>query len=78
LERHSSFTERTQRSANAFRFGLRDGSFRGFTPPAASLSRKDLRLLAFGISLAQADLVWPENWICMKMRWFRTAAPESR
>ncbi len=29
--RHSSFTERTQRSANAFRFGLRVGNFRGLT-----------------------------------------------
>jgi hypothetical protein len=36
LERHSSFTERTQRSANAFRFGLRGGSFRALLgrPPA--------------------------------------------
>ena len=36
LERHSSFTERTQRSANAFRFGLLAGSGIVFTPPLAS------------------------------------------
>ena len=33
LERHSSFTERTQRYAKAFKFGLRAGSFRALTPP---------------------------------------------
>jgi hypothetical protein len=38
-DRHSSFTERTQRSANAFRFGLRAGNFRGFTLPACITSR---------------------------------------
>jgi len=31
LARHSCFTERTQRSANAFRFGLRCGSRRDWT-----------------------------------------------
>jgi hypothetical protein len=36
---HSSFTERTQRSANAFRFGLRAGNFRGLTLPACITSR---------------------------------------
>src|SRR5215472_16510738 len=38
-DRHSSFTERTQRSANAFRFGLRAGNFRGLTLPASITSR---------------------------------------
>src|SRR5215472_8158340 len=36
---HSSFTERTQRSANAFRFGLRAGNFWGLTLPAWTTSR---------------------------------------
>src|SRR5215471_13561129 len=38
-DRHSSFAERTQRSANAFRFGLRAGNFRGLTLPARITSR---------------------------------------
>src|SRR5215470_2285665 len=38
-DRHSSFTERTQRSANAFRFGLRAGNFSGRTFPAWIASR---------------------------------------
>jgi hypothetical protein len=32
FDKHSSFAERTQRSANAFRFGLRAGSFTGLMP----------------------------------------------
>src|SRR5260370_9246931 len=41
FDRHSSFTVRTQRSAYEFRFGLRAGSRRHLTPPAASVSRND-------------------------------------
>src|SRR5581483_2936424 len=33
-DKHSSFTDRTQRSANAFRLGLRAGNFSGVTLPA--------------------------------------------
>jgi hypothetical protein len=43
LERHSSFTERTQRSANAFKFGLRAGSVRHCVPPDRSTSSKALQ-----------------------------------
>jgi hypothetical protein len=32
IDRHSSLTDRTQRSAKAFKFGLRGGSRRHFTP----------------------------------------------
>jgi len=32
-DRHSSLTDRTYRSAKAFKFGLRGGSRRPFTPP---------------------------------------------
>jgi len=39
LDRHSCLTERTQRSANAFRFGLWAGSEIVFTPPLASADR---------------------------------------
>src|SRR5215472_4776489 len=39
-DRHSSLTDRTQRSAKAFKLGLRGGSRRHFTPPAASVSQK--------------------------------------
>ena len=38
-------TERTHRSAKAFRFGLRGGSCRHFTPPAAKLSRNSAQNL---------------------------------
>jgi hypothetical protein len=38
-DKHSSFTDRTQRSANAFRFGLRAGNFSGRTLPALITSR---------------------------------------
>src|SRR5260370_16727903 len=41
FDRHSSFTVRTQRSAYEFRFGLRGGSRRHFTPPADSVSRNE-------------------------------------
>jgi hypothetical protein len=34
FDKHSSFTDRTHLSANAFRFGLLAGNFSGFTPPA--------------------------------------------
>ena len=36
--RHSSFTDRTQRSAYAFRFGLRGGNRTGLTPPSRTAS----------------------------------------
>src|SRR4029453_4935433 len=35
FDKHSSFTDRTQRSANAFKFGLRGGRVMHFTPPLA-------------------------------------------
>jgi len=44
-ERHSLFAERTHRSAKAFRFGLRVGSRRHFTPPVASVFRKSAQNL---------------------------------
>ena len=46
---HSSFTEHTQRSANAFRFGLRAGNFRGLTSPAWITSRQHRTELAVAI-----------------------------
>ncbi len=39
------FAERTQRSANAFRFGLRAGSFRGLTPAAVRIDSKEAQNL---------------------------------
>src|SRR5713101_3908946 len=41
LDKHSSFTDRTHLSANAFRFGLLAGNLNGFTPPAFNTSRND-------------------------------------
>jgi hypothetical protein len=46
LDRHSSRTERTKRSAKAFRFGLRAGSRTLLTPTAASIARKSGRCRA--------------------------------
>jgi len=53
LDRHSSLIDRTQRSAKAFRFGLRAGSRRHFTPllPASP------ELLANFVSGRAADTV---------------------
>jgi hypothetical protein len=51
LDRHSSLTDRTKRSANAFKFGLRGGSRRHFTPPAARVSRNSAQ--NFGIAIRQ-------------------------
>src|SRR6516225_2178968 len=48
-ERHSLFTERTHRSAKAFRFGLRGGSRRHFTPPVASVFRKSAAELRIAV-----------------------------
>ena len=39
--RHSSLIDRTKRSANAFKFGLRGGNFTVFTPPALRIAEKD-------------------------------------
>src|SRR5258707_969221 len=41
LDRHSSLTDLTQRSAYAFRFGLLAGNRSGFTFPVLISSRKD-------------------------------------
>ena len=41
----SSLTDRTQRSAKAFKFGLRGGSRRPFTPPTAKVSRNSAQNL---------------------------------
>jgi hypothetical protein len=43
-DKHSCLTDRTQRSATAFKFGLRGGSRRHFTPAAASQSQGFLKL----------------------------------
>src|SRR5205823_14441753 len=40
LDKHSLLIERTQRSANEFRFGLRAGRVSGRTPAERSVSRK--------------------------------------
>src|SRR6516225_4612677 len=50
-ERHSSLTDRTQRSAKAFKLGLRGGSRRHFTPPAAKVSRNSA--LELGIAIVR-------------------------
>ena len=38
--KHSDLTDKTNRSANAFKFGLRAGSRSGFTPLSRSRRRK--------------------------------------
>jgi len=44
-DRHSALTDRTQRSAKAFQFGLRGGSRRPFTPATAKVSRNSAQNL---------------------------------
>jgi len=46
LERHSCLTDRTQRSVNAFRFGLRGGSARHFTFPVANMARNEAQIVS--------------------------------
>src|SRR5215472_13762458 len=46
FDKHSLLTERTHRSANAFRFGLRGGSRRHLTAPVASVFRKSAQNFA--------------------------------
>src|SRR6266511_4407238 len=41
FDKHSSLTDRTQRSAYAFRFGLLGGKARGLMPPASMTSRNE-------------------------------------
>ena len=40
LRRHSSFADRTQRSAKAFKFGLRGGKVRHFAPSDSRIDQK--------------------------------------
>jgi hypothetical protein len=51
LDNHSSLTERTHRSADAFRFGLRAGSFRDLTPAAIRIDSKGSA--EFGVAVVQ-------------------------
>src|SRR5215467_9075227 len=39
FDKHSPFTDRSQRSAYEFKLGLRAGSWIGFIPPAVSVDR---------------------------------------
>ena len=41
FDKHSTFTDRTQRSAYAFKFGLRAGSASGSTRPEIMMARND-------------------------------------
>jgi hypothetical protein len=50
LDRHCSLTDRTQRSAKAFEFGLRGGSRRHFTPCRQGLPELSAEL---GVAILQ-------------------------
>src|SRR5688572_33237250 len=41
FDKHSSFTDRTQRSANAFKFGLRGGRVMHLMPAVVNVARND-------------------------------------
>ena len=42
FDKHSSFTDLTQRSAYAFKFGLRAGRGSVLTPPDSIIARKEM------------------------------------